>query len=210
MNLILLGPPGAGKGTQAEVLRQKLNIPSISTGMLLRNAIEQGTQLGKEAEGYIAKGNLVPDTLVVDLLKERISQSDTKNGFILDGFPRNRAQAEQLDTICSIDKVLSLEVSDADIIKRLSGRRVCNSCGASYHTVYKPSKKEMVCDNCGAALSIREDDKEETVLNRLNVYHSQTEPIKEYYQLRGKLYLAYGQEEVADTTKEVLRVLGLE
>jgi adenylate kinase len=210
MNLILLGPPGAGKGTQAEVLRQKLNIPSISTGMLLRNAIEQGTQLGKEAEGYIAKGNLVPDTLVVDLLKERISQSDTKNGFILDGFPRNRAQAELLDTICSIDKVLSLEVSDADIIKRLSGRRVCNSCGASYHTVYKPSKKEMVCDNCGAALSIREDDKEETVLNRLNVYHSQTEPIKEYYQLRGKLYLAYGQEEVADTTKEVLRVLGLE
>lgn len=210
MNLILLGPPGAGKGTQAEVLEQKLNIPSISTGMLLRNAIGEGTQLGKEAEGYIAKGNLVPDTLVVSLLKERLSHSDTMNGFILDGFPRTCAQAELLDTICSIDKVLSLEVKDEEILKRLSGRRVCNQCGASYHTIYKPSRQDMVCDNCGAALSIREDDKEETVLNRLNVYHSQTEPIKEYYRLRGKLYIAYGQEEVSDTTKEVLRVLGLE
>lgn len=210
MKLVLLGPPGAGKGTQAEKLVKVLSIPTISTGMLLRNAISEQTELGKKAKSYIDNGDLVPDNLVVGLLKDRIAQEDCQNGYILDGFPRTQAQAELLDTITSVDKVLSIEVADEEILQRLSGRRVCNTCGASYHIKYKPSQKDMICDQCGSELAIRDDDKPETILKRLRVYHDQTEPIKAYYKAQGKLCIAVGQEEVSDTTKKVFKALGLE
>jgi adenylate kinases len=210
MKLVLLGPPGAGKGTQAETLIDRLKIPAISTGMLLRNAISNKTELGLKAKSFIDSGDLVPDELVVGLLRERLLEEDCQNGFILDGFPRTQAQAEMLDKICAIDKVLSIELADEKILQRLSGRRVCNGCGASYHTIFKPSKVDMICDSCGGGLTIRDDDKPETIKRRLSVYHEQTEPIKAYYKAQGKLCEAYGQEDVKDTTKEVLKALGLE
>ncbi len=210
MKLILLGPPGAGKGTQAEILSEKLGIDTISTGVMLRAAIREGTELGKMAEGYINAGNLVPDEVVVGIVKERLSQDDCKKGFILDGFPRTTAQAEALTASgVEIDKVLSLEVSDETIIERLSGRRECKACGTPYHVVYKPSPAGDKCP-CGGELIQRADDNEETVKNRIEVYHNQTEPIKEYYQKQGKLVVAYGKEELADTTKAVAEALGLE
>lgn len=211
MKLILLGPPGAGKGTQAEILSKRLAVDTISTGVMLRTAIREGTELGKLAEGYINEGKLVPDEVVVGIVKERLSQDDCKNGFILDGFPRTTAQAEALEESgVEIDKVLSLEVSDEAIIERLSGRRECKACGTPYHVVYKPSAKGDKCQACGGDLIQRADDNEETVKNRINIYHEQTEPIKEFYEKKGKLVVAYGQEELADTTKEVAKALGLD
>lgn len=210
MKLILLGPPGAGKGTQAEILSKKLGINTISTGVMLRAAIREGTELGKLAEGLINDGKLVPDDVVVAIVKERLSQPDCEKGFILDGFPRTTAQAEALSASgIEIDKVLSLEVSDETIIERLSGRRECNKCGTPYHIVYKPSPAGDKCP-CGGELIQRADDNEETVKNRIEVYHNQTEPIKEYYQAKGKLVVAYGREELSDTTKAVAKALGLD
>ena len=210
MKLILLGPPGAGKGTQAEILSKKLGIDTISTGVMLRAAIREGTELGKLAEGFINEGKLVPDDVVVGIVKERLSQEDCNNGFILDGFPRTTAQAEALsESGVEIDKVLSLEVSDEAIIERLSGRRECKECGTPYHVVYKPSANGDKCP-CGGELIQRADDNEETVKNRIKIYHEQTEPIKDYYEKKGKLVIAYGQEELEDTSKEVAKALGLD
>lgn len=210
MKLILLGPPGAGKGTQAEILSKKLGIETISTGVMLRTAIRNGTELGKLAEGYINDGKLVPDDVVVGIVKDRLMQEDCEKGFILDGFPRTIAQAEALtESNIQIDKVLSLDVPDDVIIERLSGRRECKKCGAPYHIVYKPSPNGDKCE-CGGELIQRKDDNEETVRNRICIYHEQTEPIKKYYQAQGKLVIAKGKEDIPDTTKEVMSVLGLE
>lgn len=211
MKLILLGPPGAGKGTQAEILSKRLGVETISTGVMLRAAIREGTELGKMAEGYINSGKLVPDDVVVGIVKERLSGEDCKKGFILDGFPRTTAQAEALTASgVEIDKVLSLEVSDETIIERLSGRRECKACGTPYHVVFKPSSAGDKCSACGGELIQRADDNEETVKNRIEIYHQQTEPIKEYYKKQGKLVVAYGKEALEDTTKEVADALGLE
>ena len=210
MNLILLGAPGAGKGTQAEVISAKLGIPQISTGNILREAVKNGTECGLQAKSFMESGALVPDEVVIGILKDRIADDDCKNGFILDGFPRTVPQAEALDAMgIVIDCVLSIEVPDEKIVARMSGRRVCSACGASYHVEYKKPKTDGVCDLCGGALSIRKDDEPETVLDRLHVYHEQTEPLKDYYAKTGKLRTAIGQEEVADTTKLVLEALGL-
>lgn len=208
MNLILLGAPGAGKGTQAEVTCQKLGIPAISTGNLLRAAVKNQTELGKAAQAYMDSGRLVPDDLVIQMLRERLDEDDCKAGFILDGFPRTVPQAEALDQMgVRIDRVIDLEVADEDIARRMSGRRVCASCGASYHVEYKPSRQEGVCDKCGGETVLRKDDEPETVRERLRVYHAQTEPLKEYYQRQQKLYVVHGQEKVEDTTALTLRAL---
>ena len=210
MKLILLGAPGAGKGTQAELICEKLNIPAISTGNIIREAMKQGTEMGKKAKERVDAGQLVPDEVVIGIIKERLSQDDCKGGFILDGFPRTIPQAEALDTMgIEIDKVLSIEVSDENIIRRMSGRRVCPDCGASYHIEYKKPAKEGICNACGASLIIRKDDKPETVLDRLNVYHEQTEPLKEFYSGKGKLVTVEGQEELKDTTKLTFAALGI-
>ena len=210
MNLILLGAPGAGKGTQAEIICEKLSIPAISTGNIIREAIKNGTEVGLKAKSYIDSGDLVPDEVVIGIIKERLDKDDCANGFILDGFPRTIPQAEALDAMgVRIDTVLEIDVADEKVVARLSGRRVCPDCGASYHTEYKKPVKEGVCNNCGAELIIRKDDKPETVLDRLNVYHSQTEPLKDYYKNCGKLKIVKGQEEVADTTALVLKAVEL-
>jgi adenylate kinase len=186
MNLILLGAPGAGKGTQAEIVCEKLSIPTISTGNIIREALKNGTQLGLKAKSFMDEGKLVPDSVVIDIIKERLSQDDCKNGFVLDGFPRTVPQAEALNKMgVVIDKVIDIEVSDEKIIKRLSGRRVCENCGASYHIDYKPTKVEGVCDKCGGKPVIRKDDHPDTIKERLKVYHDQTEPLKGYYEKTG-------------------------
>ena len=208
MNLILMGAPGAGKGTQAEKISAKWNIPAISTGDILRAAIKEGTELGQTAKTYIDDGKLVPDEIVIGIIKEYLMSDVCRNGFILDGFPRSIPQAEALDNMgIKIDAALSIEVADNKIVERMSGRRVC-TCGASYHTVYKPSQKTNICDKCGAELYVRKDDAPETVLNRLKTYHTQTEPLKEYYAKKGLLVTVEGQEEVADTTALVFKALG--
>ena len=210
MNLILLGAPGAGKGTQAEIICDKLNIPAISTGNIIRAAMKNGTEMGKKAKEYVDAGNLVPDDVVIGIIKERLLEDDCKDGFILDGFPRTIPQAEALDNMgVKIDRVISIEVPDNKIVARMSGRRVCAKCGASYHTEYKKSKVEGLCDLCDGELICRKDDQPETVLDRLNVYHEQTEPLKDYYAKTGKLRTVEGQEEVADTTKLTLAALEL-
>lgn len=209
MNLILLGAPGAGKGTQAEVISEALSIPQISTGNMLREAVKNGTEYGLKAKAAMESGALVSDEIVIGILKDRIAQPDCKNGFILDGFPRTVPQAEALDAMgVTIDKVLEIYVPDETIKERVSGRRVCEGCGASYHVKYKPTKVEDVCDKCGAATIIRKDDKPETVLDRLAVYHAQTEPLKDYYAKQGKLDTVVGQEELSDTTKLTLAAVG--
>ena len=201
MNLIMLGAPGAGKGTQAEKISEKFGIPTISTGEILRNAISTGTELGKTAKSYMDAGQLVPDDVVIGIIRDFLNQDQCKNGFILDGFPRSIPQAEALDNMgVKIDAVVSIEVADEKIVERMSGRRVCPACGASYHIVYKPSEKEGVCTKCGADLIIRKDDNPDTVLARLHTYHKQTEPLKGYYANKGILIEIEGQEEVADTT----------
>ena len=201
MKLILLGAPGAGKGTQAENISKKYNIPSISTGDMIRAAIKSGSELGLEVKSYTDAGKLVPDATVIAIIKERLAQDDCKNGFILDGFPRTIPQAEALDELgIAIDFALSIEVEDERIVQRMSGRRACPSCGMTYHVEFKPSKDNKTCDGCGTELVIRNDDKPETVLERLKIYHDQTEPLKEYYGSRDKLVIVEGQEELKDTT----------
>ena len=208
MNLILLGAPGAGKGTQAEIICDKLGIPSISTGNILREAVKNATKAGLEAKSYMESGKLVPDSVVIAILKDRIAQDDCKNGFILDGFPRTVPQAEALDQMgIVIDHAVDIDVPDQVIEKRLSGRRVCEGCGASYHIDNKPSAKEGICDRCGGNLIIRKDDKPETIRERLAVYHEQTEPLKGYYQKSGKLVSIDGTREIAEITGQILKVL---
>jgi adenylate kinase len=208
MNLILLGAPGAGKGTQAEKICEKFNIPAVSTGNIIREALKNGTDMGLKAKSYIDAGQLVPDDVVIGIIKERLAEDDCANGFILDGFPRTIPQAEALDTMgIVIDKVVDIEVPDEKITARLSGRRVCLKCGATYHLEYKKPSKEGICDVCGDELVQRKDDKPETVLDRLNVYHEQTEPLKDYYSKTGKLVIVEGQEEVKDTTALVFKAL---
>lgn len=208
MNLILLGAPGAGKGTQAEVICTRLSIPAISTGNLIREAIKNGTELGKAVKSYIEAGQLVPDDVVIAMVKERLKADDCKNGFILDGFPRTVPQAEALDKMgIVIDKVIDIEVSDEEITSRLSGRRVCEGCGASYHIVFKPSAVEGVCDKCGAKTVLRTDDHPDTVKARLAVYHEQTEPLIAYYKAQGKLYPVEGQDKVEETSALTIKAL---
>lgn len=208
MKLILLGAPGAGKGTQAEIISEKYNIPTISTGNIIRAALKNGTEMGLKAKSYIDAGELVPDNVVIGIIKERLSEADCKEGYILDGFPRTIPQAVALDDMgFVIDAALSIEVEDSEIVKRMSGRRVCEKCGASYHTEYKKPDVEGVCNQCGGKLVIRKDDEPETVKNRLNVYHEQTEPLKDFYKSCGKLIIVEGQDKVEDTTRLVLDAL---
>lgn len=211
MNLVLMGPPGAGKGTQGEILSKRLGIDTISTGVMLRSAIKEGTEVGKLAEKYINDGKLVPDDVIVSIVKERLSKPDCTEGFILDGFPRTTAQAEALDSSgVKIDKVLSIELDDETIVERLSSRRECSGCGAPYHMIYNKPEVDGKCDKCGSELIHRADDIPETIKNRLNVYHNQTEPIKEYYEKKGLLVTAKGEEKLEDTTRNVAKALGLE
>ena len=208
MNLILLGAPGAGKGTQAEKICEKLGIPAISTGNMLREAMANGTEMGLKAKSFIDAGKLVPDEVVIGISRERLQADDCKNGFILDGFPRTIPQAEALDAMgVRIDRVIDIEVPDEKIAARLSGRRVCLKCGATYHTEYKKPKTEGVCDVCGDKLVQRKDDMPETVLDRLKTYHEQTEPLKDYYAKKGNLRVVEGQEAVADTTALTMKAL---
>ena len=208
MKLIMLGAPGAGKGTQAAKICEKYNIPTISTGAIIRNAIRNATDIGKQAKTFIDKGHLVPDEVVIGIIKERLAQDDCKNGFILDGFPRTTAQAEALETMgIAIDKALSIEVPDDVILDRLGGRRECGECGATYHIRYNPSKSGDKCEKCGAPLITRPDDCEETIMSRLKVYHESTEVLKEFYENKGKLIKIDGDRDVEEITKDVLNSL---
>ena len=208
MKLILLGAPGAGKGTQAEKICEKLEIPAISTGNIIRAALKEGTEMGLKAKSYMDAGQLVPDEVVIGIIKDRLKDDDCKNGFILDGFPRTIPQAQALvDMGIDIDRVIDIEVPDEKIIARMSGRRVCAKCANSYHMEYKKPKKEGVCDACGGELVQRKDDAPETVLARLVEYHEMTEPLKGFYQNLGKLKVVEGQEDVSDTTKLVFAAL---
>ena len=210
MNIIFFGAPGAGKGTQAEKVSEKLNIPTISTGAIIRAAIKAGTDMGKSAQSFIEKGNLVPDEVVIGIIKDRLDEDDCKNGFILDGFPRTIPQAEALDRMgVNIDVVLELFVSDDEIVNRMSGRRVCPKCGATYHTKFNPSTAGDNCDKCGEVLSIRKDDAPEVVKSRLVVYHDETEPLKEYYSKKGLVKTVVGQEKLEDTARLTFEALGI-
>lgn len=208
MNLILLGAPGAGKGTQAELLVKKLSIPAISTGNMLREAIANGTALGKKAKEYMDEGNLVPDDLVLGIVAERVSRPDCARGFILDGVPRTLTQAEALeDRGVKIDHVISIEVDDSEIERRMTGRRVCAKCGASYHVSANPPKTEGVCDACGGELTIRKDDAPETVRKRLQVYHSTTEVLKDFYGKLGRLCIVNGSQSIEDANRDILKAI---
>ncbi|PWL89149.1 MAG: adenylate kinase [Escherichia coli] len=208
MKLILLGAPGAGKGTQAEKICEKLNIPAVSTGNIIRAAVKDGTEMGLKAKSYMDAGDLVPDEVVIGIIKDRLNEPDCKNGFILDGFPRTIPQAQALEDMgVEIDKVIDIEVPDEKITARMSGRRVCAKCANSYHMLYKKPQVEGVCDACGGELIQRKDDHPDTVQRRLKEYHIQTEPLKDFYQQRGKLSIVEGQEEVADTTALVFKAL---
>jgi adenylate kinase len=214
MRLILLGAPGAGKGSQAAILAEKLKVPHISTGDIFRENIKKGTELGRKAKEYMDKGALVPDEVTVEIVEDRLRQSDCSRGFILDGFPRTITQAEFLDNVLKgmnveIDYVVDISVSDETIIRRLSGRRVCRACGAIYHIRHHPPETEGVCDSCKSPLIQRDDDREETVVNRLNTYHRQTEPLIEYYGGKGKLVTVSGEGTVEDTSGELLRAIGV-
>lgn len=208
MKLIFLGAPGAGKGTQAEIIAGKLNIPTISTGNIIREALANGTEMGLKAKSFIEAGKLVPDDVVIGIIKERLANEDCKDGFILDGFPRTIPQAEALDNMgIIIDKVVDIDVPDENIVNRMSGRRVCKACGSSYHIENKKPKVEGVCDACGGELQIRKDDAPETVLDRLNVYHEQTEPLKDFYAKCGKLRSVPGTAPITEITEAILKVL---
>ncbi|MCR4747288.1 MAG: adenylate kinase [Clostridiales bacterium] len=208
MKIIFLGAPGAGKGTQAEIVAEKYAIPTISTGNIIREALKNGTEMGLKAKAFIEAGQLVPDEVVIGIIKERLAKGDCDNGFILDGFPRTIPQAEALDAMgIIIDRVVDIEVPDEAIAERMTGRRVCPDCGASYHIVNKKPEKEGICDSCGAALVQRKDDAPETVADRLKVYHDQTEPLKGYYEKTGKLKVVEGLGSVADITARVLKAL---
>lgn len=209
MKLILLGAPGAGKGTQAERLCKQLNIPTISTGNILRAAIKDGTPTGLKAKSYMDAGKLVPDEVIIGIITERLAQEDCRNGYILDGVPRTIAQAEAMEKAgITFDDVISIEIADETIMQRMSGRRVCESCGASYHLVAVPPKTPGVCDNCGGKLVQRKDDAPETVKARLEVYHQETEPLKAFYKQRGLLKPVENQSTVEGTTEAILRALG--
>ena len=208
MKLILLGAPGAGKGTQAEKIVEKFNIPAISTGNILRAAVKAGTEMGAKAKSFMDAGQLVPDDIIIGIIQDRVNEDDCKNGFILDGFPRTIPQAQALEDMgIEIDKVVDIEVPDEKITARMSGRRVCAKCANSYHMLYKKPNVEGVCDACGGELVQRKDDAPETVQARLVEYHQMTEPLKDFYQSLGKLVIVEGQEEVADTTKLVFAAL---
>ncbi|MGI6336215.1 MAG: adenylate kinase [Clostridiales bacterium] len=207
MKLILLGAPGAGKGTQADNISRVYDIPQISSGKILRSEIKRGSELGRKVQDIIEAGQLVPEEIVIALVQERLKDDDCKNGFILDGFPRNLAQAEALDTFASIDVVLELHVTDERIISRISGRRTCPGCDATYHVVNNPPKIEGICDACGEELTVRKDDREEVVRDRLRVYHEQTEPLIAYYKAKGLLKVVEGQDRLEDTTRLTLQAL---
>ncbi|MBR6113968.1 MAG: adenylate kinase [Oscillospiraceae bacterium] len=208
MKLILLGAPGAGKGTQADVLSRRLNIPTISTGNMLRAAISNGTAVGLEAKSYMDKGQLVPDSVIIGIVKERLAEPDCANGFILDGMPRTIPQAEALEANgISFDAVVSLEISDEEIIGRMSGRRVCPKCGATFHVVSNPPKAEGICDVCGEALIIRPDDAPETVQSRLDVYHAQTEPLKDFYARLGNLRAVENAGSIEAVSQAIFKAL---
>lgn len=209
MNLILLGAPGAGKGTQAELLVKQLSIPAISTGNMLREAMANGTELGKKAKQYMDEGSLVPDDLILGIVADRVAQPDCRNGFILDGVPRTLAQAEALEAKgIQIDHVVSIEVDDKDIEARMTGRRVCAKCGASYHVVANPPRVEGVCDQCGGELIIRKDDKPETVRHRLEVYHASTEVLKDFYSKLGRLRTINGSQSIQGANADILKAIG--
>lgn len=209
MKLILLGAPGAGKGTQADIIKQKLGIPTISTGNILRAAVKNGTPTGLKAKAFMDAGQLVPDEVIIGVINERLQESDCANGYILDGVPRTIAQAEALEQAgIRFDAVVALEVPDQRIVDRMGGRRVCEHCGASYHIVHIPSKTEGVCDACGGKLVQRKDDSPETVLSRLEVYHKETEPLKGFYEARGVLKVVDDLPTVEETTQAILKVLG--
>jgi len=210
MKLILLGAPGAGKGTQAEIFSKKLNIPTISTGNILRAAMKNGTPVGLKAKEYVESGKLVPDEVVIGIVQERLAEPDCANGYILDGMPRTIPQAEALEQCgIDIDCALSIEVSDDTIVERMSGRRTCSDCSATFHVVSNPPKVEGKCDFCGGELTIRKDDKPETVKARLATYHAETEPLKEFYAKRGKLKSVDNQPTIEATTAEIVKALGL-
>ena len=209
MNLILLGAPGAGKGTQAELLMEKLSIPGISTGNMLREAMRNGTPVGEKAKYYMDNGLLVPDDVIMDIVAERVAQPDCVNGFILDGVPRTLAQAEALEEKgVRIDHVISIEVDDAAIEGRMTGRRVCAKCGASYHIVANPPKRDGICDSCGGELIIRKDDKPETVRHRLEVYHASTEVLKDFYGKLGRLRVVNGNQSIEGANEDILKAIG--
>ncbi|AEA47102.1 adenylate kinase [Archaeoglobus veneficus] len=212
MNLILLGPPGSGKGTQAKLIVEKYGIPQISTGDMLREAVAKGTELGKKAKEYMDKGQLVPDEVVIGIVKERLKQPDCDKGFILDGFPRTIAQAEALDKMLEelgkkIDAVINIQVPEEEVVKRIVNRRSCRNCGAVYHLIYKPPKEEGKCDKCGGELYQRDDDKEDTVRARYQVYREQTEPLIDYYQKKGLLYNIDGTKSIDDVFKDIEAIL---
>jgi len=209
MNLILLGAPGAGKGTQGELISKRLHIPTISTGNMLREAMANGSELGKMVKKYMDEGALVPDDVIMSIVAQRVTEPDCKDGFILDGVPRTLAQAEAIDAKgVRIDHVVSLEVDDEEIAGRMAGRRVCTKCGASYHIVNNPTKVEGICDLCGSPVAVRKDDQPETVKNRLEVYHKSTEVLKDYYEKQGKLRLVFGNQPIEGTQKDILRAIG--
>lgn len=210
LKLIFLGAPGAGKGTQAEILSAKLSIPTISTGNILRAAIKEGTKTGLEAKSYMDAGKLVPDSVIIGIVSQRLEQPDCANGFILDGVPRTIGQADALDKAgVRFDHVVSIEISDEEIEARMEGRRVCSKCGAPYHIKAKPPKQEGICDSCGGPVVQRDDDKPETVQGRLKVYHSETEPLKDYYKAKGILNVVDNQPTIEGTTEVILEALGL-
>ena len=210
MKLILLGAPGAGKGTQAEIISKKLSIPTISTGNMLREAMKNGTELGLKVKSFMDNGQLVPDDVVIGIVEERVAREDCKNGYILDGMPRTIPQAAALEERgIHFDAVVSIEISDDVIEGRMTGRRVCGSCGASYHIVANPPKVEGVCDSCGKELVIRKDDTPETVRNRLKVFHAETEPLKDFYEKLGVLKLVEGNQPIEKATQDILAALGM-
>ena len=210
-NLILLGAPGAGKGTQAEQICKHFSIPAISTGNIIREALKSGTEMGLKAKAYTDAGKLVPDDVVIGIIREWLAKDDCQNGFILDGFPRTIPQAEALDSMgVRIDKVIDIDVPDESIVNRMSGRRVCESCGASYHLLYKKPAVEGKCDLCAGTLVQRKDDHPDTVKARLNVYHEQTEPLKAYYEKQGKLFSVDGRGEIAAITAQIIAAVEAE
>ncbi len=213
MKIIMLGAPGAGKGTQAKMIAEKYSIPHISTGDIFRANIKNGTELGKKAKSYMDKGQLVPDELTLDLIMDRFKEDDCKNGYVLDGFPRTIPQAEALDAALKaegekVDFAIDVDVPDENIVRRMGGRRACVGCGATYHVVYSPTKTEGICDKCGETLIVRDDDKPETVLNRLEVYHNQTQPLIDYYNEQGILKSVDGTVDMKDVFNAIVEILG--